>query len=94
MFTLSFVDTTQSKEKNWLKKSAEDAGLDLDEELLNFVEGETSKQPQKKIKREIESHRSQLKKLLNAPVNYLGTAKTSNTYNYNPKKAAFVVVAR
>ena len=69
IFTQSFVASQKDKEASWLNQTASEAGLDLDDYMIE-EEGTKEKQQQqsKKSKKKIERARTELKAMLDKPV--------------------------
>ena len=88
IFTMSFVESQQSKDDLWLQKTAEDADLEIDEddESNQRKKGAAtiSGQPSKKA---LSAMRMQLKRLLDTPIETFNMGAGS-------RRKGFVVVAK
>lgn len=68
IFTLSFVESQGSKERNWIAQNAQEADLDMDEGLESEINGEEVQTLNKKQKKELARLRAQLNELLDTPI--------------------------
>lgn len=103
IFTQSFVESQQSKERMWLESTAREADLDIDEDELELLSKpnnnnhNSSKQQKKKSndggegqsksKKELQAMRAKLKALLDTPLEMYNRGASS-------RRTGFIVVAK
>ena len=95
IFLQTFVSSQSVKEQNWLKQSAKDTDLVVDDMLLlemsnelDTATGGRKHRDEKEVKKSLDADRARLKRLLNEPL------EDHNSKVSNRQKRAFVVVAK
>lgn len=104
IFTLSFVHSQQTKSTSWLQSTAEEAELEIDDNMMHELEEESKRNvkadqqsgPSEGSKKSIEKAKKQLKALLARPLHESTVAKQMSSARIpeSQKRRGFVVFAR